>query len=173
MKIGLVQNLFLFMAIMLCAQSAASEKISKECVSEDDLALFFDSVAYTGTNIVFRFKKSGSRFAYLANGQCECKVSEYGETISWDCSSELKFFNRHFTLTLSPLNGRAVDMGFKLSLRKDFRSMGKDLSMKYAHLTVDESKENLLHNGAENATKRLLGLKICPLEGDWRSRRDD
>lgn len=166
MRVALVRNLVLLMAIMSCAYGIASEGVVKKSVSENDLALFFDSVIYTGTNVVFRFKKAGPRFVYWVNGQPEGQVSEYGKIISLDCSSELKISDRHLTLIIAPCDRRVTNRGFKLSFRKDFRSMGKGLSSEYARLVVDENSKSLSSNGVKNVARCLSGLKICPLDAE-------
>lgn len=151
----------LVLAMVVCC--FASE--DKKRISEEELSMFFDSVAYDGTNTVFTFKKSGPRLVYSVNGQHDYRVGEYGESIALTDATELKVFDRHASLTISPLGMKNSEKGFWLSLKKDFRSVLGGVSSGFAKLVVSADARDLSAPlDAKSERRRFVGLKLLPIE---------
>ncbi len=158
-------------------------------VSDADLSGFFESIERKGTNIVLTTHRGGGRFVYAINGVNEKdeKVSGYGETITLPENSELQIYERHLSLKFSPLSEKGEIRGFRVSLKKDFRSMrGGNLTTNYAYMVyLDEKPDSsggekgsaapggnramvkstgVPEKGAEK--KCLKGLTLLPCEED-------
>ena len=152
-------------------------------VSETELSGFFESIERKGTNIVFTTHKNGMRFLYRIDNS-SWKLCERNEAITLPCNSKLIASEHHLSLTISPLMEEESIKGFRVSLKKDFRSMCGNLTTNYAYMVYlnekpdssggergtasPEVKRAMVksagapENGAEK--KCLKGLKLLPCE---------
>ena len=129
------------------------------CVSETELSGFFESIERKGTNIVFTTHKDGMRFLYRI-GDSKWKLCERNESIIVPCNSTLTASEHHLSLTVSPLPGEGNRNRFRLSLKKDFRSMRGNLATNYAYMVcLDEKPDS---SGGEKGSAAPEGNRAMP-----------
>lgn len=147
--------------VSLCSYSSEQQQV----LSESELKDFFSSIVAEETNVVFTFNKSGSRFVYRIDQQGS-QVSEYGERVSLSCHSTFKVFDRHLSLTFTPLTDRQkpTTMKFSVLCKNDFRSMGADISTNSACLvSVSEPTGKMARAAQPTKDRCLYGLQLLPL----------
>ncbi len=156
----------------------------KASISEAELNGFFESIEFKGTNIVFTSHKAGEKFAYRIDGSKDF-VSKYSESITVPENSNMMFSDRrHIFLKVAPVSMAEGRRGFRVSLVKDFRSFGANITTNYAYLiTADEksdSSDEMRGSSDTNAVARtkasvsakagapekkfLKGLKLMPCD---------
>ena len=134
-------------------------------ISEAHLKDFFESITIVGGNWMFTFSKTGERCVYSINDG-ETQVSNPGETKTVPRHSKFCVFDRHLTLTFSPLLGKEGDDIALLSFIADFRSMRGGISTNLAHLVVStgESKTQMTSCVSVEGKSCLVGLKLVPVQ---------
>lgn len=154
-------------ALMASLCSYSSER--QQMLSESELKDFFSSIVSEETNVVFTFNKSGAGVLYRINQQGS-QVSEDGKVVSVPYHSAFKVFDRHFSLTFTPMTDRqgATTLNFGILLRKDFRSMGASVTTNAARLVSASEPTGTTARTPQAAKDRCLyGLQLLPLRFDF------
>ena len=154
MEICTCQKIWTVIIASVLFVSFASDQ--KTSVSEAELRGFFKSIERQGTNIVFTTRSGGMRFVYAidAKNDMDWKRSEYNETITLPEGSELKMFEHHLFMTISPCLDTNKTKSVSISLEKDFRSFGANITTNYAYLiTADEKSDSSDERKGSSDTK--------------------
>ena len=147
--------------VSLCGYSSERQQM----LSESELKGFFSSIVLAETNVVFTFNKSGSGFVYRIDQQGS-QISEDGKVVSVPSHSTFKVFDRHFSLTFTPMTDQqgATTLKFSILFKKDFRSMGAEISTNSACLvSVPEPTGTMARTTQTTKDRCLYGLKLLPL----------
>lgn len=153
-KYFVVICLVFFVCCSLFAETNSFE--STNVISETELLDYFDTIAFSGTNLVLTFKDSGRRFKYVIDDE-KAKINNYGESILLPAGSSLKIIERGSTLTFTDLPDAIRGCGFQIKMKVDHRSMGGKLRHKDAYLAFEpegEDKKDL------KKSKRLKRVKV-------------
>lgn len=150
-------------AVMASPCGYSSER--QQMLSESELKGFFSSIVLAETNVVFTFNKSGSGFVYRMDQQGS-QISEDGKAVSVPSHSTFKVFDRHFSLTFTPMIDKqgATTLKFGILFKKDFRSMGASVTTNSACLVpVSEPTGTTARTMKTTRDGCLYGLQLLPL----------
>lgn len=145
----------------LCGYSSEQQQM----LSESELKEFFSSIVSVETNVVFTFNKSGAGLVYRID-QRDSQISEDGKIVSVPYNSAFRVFDRHLSLTFTPMTDRqgSTTMKFGILYKKDFRSMGASVTTNSACLvSVSEPTGTMARTTQATRDRCLYGLRLLPL----------
>ncbi len=132
-------------------------------VSENNLRVFFNSIVRDGTNYVFAVKSGFVSIIKGEDGKKVYRACKDGDLVTLPHKSSLTLFERHLSLTITPIDGNTEHKEFRVSYKTDFGAMDGVVSTNFAYLISTDNnsvprKESKGSSGqkAERETKSTL-----------------